>query len=104
MFYFLESWSFTIKINNSYSKSHDIETGVLQGGVLSPILLSIFINDIQYVIESRTLFKKHEVNSNLFADDLASSCASNKPLVIEQTMNIFLKKLEKWLVTWRLDM
>ena len=88
LFYFLESRSFTI-VNNSYSESHDIETGVPQGGELSPILFSIFINDIN---ESRTVFKKHEVNSKLFTDDLASSCASNKPQIIEQTMNIFFKK------------
>jgi hypothetical protein len=101
IYYFLQNRNFTIKINNSYSKQHDIETGVPQGGVLSPILFSIFINDM---IEERTVFKKHEVHSNLFADDLASSCASKKPIVIEQTMNLFLKKLEKWLFTWRLDM
>jgi hypothetical protein len=45
-----------------------------------------------------------EVHSNLFADDLASSCASNKPSVIEQAMNMFLNKLKKWLHKWRLDM
>jgi hypothetical protein len=42
-----------------------------------------------------TIFKKNEVQSNLFADDLASSCASNKPSVIEQAMKMFLNKLEK---------
>jgi hypothetical protein len=101
LYHFLKGRSFTIKINKNNSNYHDIETGVPQGGVLSPILFSIFINDI---IDGRTVFKKNEVHSNMFADDLASSCASNKSSLIEQTMNIFLNKLENWLYKWRLDM
>jgi hypothetical protein len=101
LYSFFKGRTFTIKINNSYSRYRRIETEVPQGGVLSPILFSIFINDM---IDERTIFKKNEVHSNLFADDLAASCASSKPTVIKKTMNIFLSKLEKWLYRWRLDM
>jgi hypothetical protein len=99
LYFFLKNRSFAIKINNAYSKYHEIETEVPQGGVLSPILFSIFINDL---IQDRTIFKKNEVHSNLFADDLC--CAWNKPLIIEQTMKKFLNKLGNRLFTWRLDM
>ena len=68
IYHFLKNRSFTININNNCSKRHDIETGVPQGGVLSPILFSIFNNDM---VNDKTIFKKHEVHSNLFADDLA---------------------------------
>ena len=40
----------------------------------------------------------------MFNDDLAASCASSKPTVIKKTMNIFHRKLEKWLYRGRLDM
>ena len=74
LYSFLKGRTFTIKINDSYSKYCNIETGVPQGAVLSPILFSIFINDM---IDGRTIFKKNEVYSNLFADDLAASCGSS---------------------------
>ena len=70
LYSFLKGRTFIIKINNSYSKYCNIETEVTQGGVLSPILFSIFINDM---IDRRTILKKNEVHSNLFADDLAAS-------------------------------
>ena len=65
--------NFQIKINNSLSDEQLIEVGVPQGGVLSPILLSIYINDI---IFDKTTFKKSTTESTLFADYLATSCTS----------------------------
>ena len=52
---FLKDRSFSVKINGIMSIEYQIETGVPKGGVLSPILFSIFINDI---IFSETKFRK----------------------------------------------
>ncbi len=57
-------------INQILSLVYKIETGVPQGGVLSNVLFSIFIND---TLNSQS---NNEINSNLFADDLASPCSS----------------------------
>lgn len=38
---------FQVKVNSSVSKPYTTETVVPQGSILSPTLLSIFLNDIQ---------------------------------------------------------
>lgn len=101
LFQFLQERTFQIIISNITSDIFEIETSVPQGGVLSPILFSIFINDI---LNGKTNYKKTEVHSNLFADDLASSSAGKNVKTIEASLNLFLKKLETWLYKWRLDM
>ena len=50
--------------NNSFSVINKITAGVPQGAAISPLLFSIFINDIPI------LHKKNRDNSLLFADDL----------------------------------
>lgn len=63
---FLNNRSFRVKQNSHITKPYKIETGVPQGAVLSPVLFSIFINDIP--INN----KKNKSYSLLFADDLVS--------------------------------
>ena len=66
IFDFLQNRTFSVKINEIFSSKYPITAGVPKGAVLSPILFSIFINDIPKT-ES-----KNKSNSLLFADDLAS--------------------------------
>ena len=63
---FLSNRSFRIKQNDVTTIPFAIETGVPQGAVLSPILFSIFINDIPVTSS------KNKSYSLLFADDLVS--------------------------------
>ena len=61
---FLANRSFKVKVGAELSSQRKIEVGVPQGGVLSPTLFSIFINDIP------TRMNKNKEYTLLFADDL----------------------------------
>jgi retron-type reverse transcriptase len=93
---FLNERHFCVKINNIVSCKYRIETGVPQGGVLSPILFSIFIND---VIENNTSYRKTKIEACLFADDLSTYCSSKKLDIIEKSFAKYMKKLVSFVET-----
>ena len=61
---FLSSRTFTVKVNGIHSRLCIIECGVPQGGVLSPTLFAIYINDIP-------MSRENGETVILFADDIA---------------------------------
>jgi len=70
---FLKDRSFRVQINESMSDFYDIKAGVPQGAVLSPLLFSIYINDLP------SCHSRHKSYYLLFADDLASFFIYKKP-------------------------
>ncbi len=66
---YLNDRKFTVKIDNHLSSLRAISCSVPQGGVLSPTLFSLFINDLPL-----NLSEKRGDYSYLFADDIADIC------------------------------
>ena len=95
---FLADRNFEVKINSAISLKYKIRTGVPQGAALSPILFSLFINDIPL------MHKKNKEYCLLFADDLLSLNFFKKYGNIQAHINLYLKKVENWLKKWRLMM
>ena len=62
-----------VKVGSKLSTPKAISTGVPQGGVLSPTLFSIFINDIPIRDSKKKAF------SLLFSDDLTTSFIFKSP-------------------------
>jgi hypothetical protein len=85
-------------VNGFTTQLFSIETGVPQGAVLSPLLFSIYINDIPI------LNVKNKEYSLLFADDLASFFIYKKDGKINHKLKKYMGELELWLKNWRLNM
>lgn len=96
--HFLQNRKFFVSVNNFCTNQGCIFTGVPQGAVISPLLFTIFINDIPKVNS------KNKNYSLLFADDLVSFFIFKKYGNIPNTINNYLKKIEEWLIKWKMKM
>jgi hypothetical protein len=84
---FLVGRTFSVKINNEFSKSFPATSGVPQGGVLSPVLFSIFVNDLPDFIKSEG------VTVSQFADDVKIYATVPK---YTQSLQHSITKLVEW--------
>jgi hypothetical protein len=96
---FLEERSFVVKVGDAISRKKTITGGVPQGGVLSPTLFNIFIND------SPIQCGKNKAYTLIFADDICLGIIfKNKTANLEKKVNEYLSELESWTNTWRLTL
>ena len=96
---FLRERTFVVKVNGMFSSVKMIRAGVPQGGVLSPTLFSIYINDCP---KRKVKNKRYTL---LFADDLMYfEIFKNKTPSLERRINHYLEELLKWSTKWRLTL
>ena len=93
----LNERTFKVLVEERTSSLKKISAGVPQGGVLSPTLFSIFINDIPLATETKTSF------SLLFADDLITAFNYKDRMDAQLQAQKYLKLLAKWGNKWRLS-
>ena len=62
-----------VRWNGSLSDKFDVTNGVKQGGVLSPLLLSVYLNDLLCQLRDQNIgchMNSHFVGAVIYADDI----------------------------------
>ena len=83
-----------VVLNGSYSSYSTVESGVLQGSVLGPLLFLIFINDLERNIKS---------NIKFFADDTMLFSIVKDPAISATNLNHDLDIIQKWSHQWKME-
>jgi hypothetical protein len=95
----LNSISYLIKVNGGHLKPISSTVGLKQGGILSPLLFNIFIDDISKIFDDTCdpiCALKQPLSHLLYADDLALLSYSQAGL------NNCLSKLKEYCEKWKL--
>lgn len=84
-----------VVVNGRRSAPFHIESGVLQGSVLSPCLYSIFIDDLAYELSRshKTKVGEAEINCTMYADDIA--LFADSPQKLQDLLDICSSHSEK---------
>ena len=77
------------------SKEKEIVCGVPQGSILGPLLVLLFINDIDY--------KLHNCGIKLFADDTVLYVSADRPMDACNKLQSNLEELAQWCTLNRLS-
>lgn len=90
---YLRNRLFTVRINNIFSNTHPILSGVLQGSVLGPLLFNLFFGDIP-----------RSPNSNIasYADDTALYAAAHFKLTLYRLLQAHIDLFTAWCDLWRI--
>ena len=82
-----------VHLNGAWSRKKTLKEGVPQGGVLSPTLFLVFINDIVRELP-------RNVHGAIYADDLVLWCSEEHLTTANYRLQEALKILETWTKKW----
>jgi len=71
-----------------------MRAGVAQGGLISPVLFSLYVNDMPPPL--------YHVELALYADDTAIITTSRKPTLLVSYLESYLNDLQRWMSEWRI--
>jgi hypothetical protein len=69
-----------------------MRAAVAQGGLISPVLFSLYVNDMPT--------PSHYVELALYADDTAVIATSRKTTLLGRYLESYLSDIERWLSEW----
>ena len=82
-----------VDVNGTLSDRRELEAGVPQGAVLSPLLFNIMISDIPHQVG---------IKYYIYADDISITCSHENPTEAKQVLENYIEKLLKWTEDWGL--
>jgi retron-type reverse transcriptase len=91
---YLRSRTFEASFQAATISHRHMRAGVAQGGLISPVLLSLYVNDL-------TVPSRH-IELASYADDTALVTTSRKPALLVSYLESYLADLEVWLRKWRI--
>ena len=80
--------------SGAYIKQWTEACSSVQGGLISPVLFSLYVNDMPK--------PSHHVELALYADDTAIIATSRTPVLLVSYLQAYLSHLERWLTEWRI--
>ena len=91
---YLKDRTFEASFQTATSSRRGMRAGVAQGGLISPVLFSLYVNDMPP--------HSHHVELALYADDTAIIATSRKPTLLVSYLESYLNDLQRWLSDWRI--
>jgi len=76
------------------SSRRGMQAGVAQGGLISPVLFNLYVNDMPK--------HSHHVELALYADDTAIITTQRTPVLLVSYLQTYISHLERWLTEWRI--
>jgi hypothetical protein len=89
---YLRDRSFEASFQTATSSRRCMQASVAQGGFISPVLFSLYVNDMPS--------PSHHVELDLYADDTAIIATSRKPTLLVSYLEAYLSDLQPWLSEW----
>jgi hypothetical protein len=91
---YLRDRTFEASFQTATSSRRGMKAGVPQGGLISPVLFSLYVNDMPS--------PSHHVELALYADNMAIIATSCKPTLLVSYLESYLNDLQRWLSEWRI--
>ena len=91
---YLSGRSQRTKVADAVSTSSNLSAGVPQGAILSPLLFTIYVNDIVHATSASV---------NLFADDTSSFVIDSSPARLSMRLQDSINSLSRWFEKWLLS-
>jgi len=91
---YLRGRTFEASFQTATLSRRRMKAGVAQGGLISPVFFSLYINDMPS--------SSHHVELALYADKTAIIATSRKPTLLLSHLESYLNDLQRWLSEWRI--
>ena len=91
---YLRGRTFEASFQTATSFRRGMRVGLTQGGLISLVLFSLYVNDVPT--------PSHHVELALYADDTAVIATSRKPTLLVSYLESYFNDLQRWLSEWRI--